>query len=86
MNPVFAELDEQISESVTQIVDRNGLKVWSCIVCHKTGKERRDLLRHAETHFSVEQSCRFCGKTAKNREALRSHIKSYHRQPTKPFY
>jgi len=73
------ELDAQISRSVSQILDENGLKVWSCNVCHKTGKERRDLMRHVETHFSVEQNCHLCGKSAKNREALRSHIKTYHK-------
>jgi len=76
---LFAELDAQISRSVSQILDENGFKVWSCNVCQKTGKEKRDLLRHVETHFSVEQNCHLCGKSAKNREALRSHIKTYHK-------
>lgn len=80
------ELDEQISQSVTQVVDPNGLRIWSCVVCHKTGKERRDLLRHVEIHFSLQQNCSYCGKTAKNREALRSHVKTYHKQPNKQHF
>jgi len=80
------ELDEQISQSVTQVVDSNGLRIWSCVVCHKTSKERRDLLRHVEIHFSLEQNCNYCGKTAKNREALRSHIKTYHKQSNKQYF
>ena len=30
---IFAELDEQISQAVMQVVDPNGLRVWSCVVC-----------------------------------------------------
>ena len=80
---IFAELDEQISQAVMQVVDPNGLRVWSCVVCQKTSKEKRDLLRHVEIHYSLEQNCNYCGKTAKNREALRTHIKTYHRQSSK---
>ena len=80
---IFAELDAQISQSVMQVVDPNGLRVWSCVVCQKTSKEKRDLLRHVEIHYSLEQNCNYCGKTAKNREALRTHIKTYHRQSSK---
>ena len=80
---IFAELDEQISQAVMQVVDPNGLRVWSCVVCQKTSKEKRDLLRHVEIHYSLEQNCIYCGKTAKNREALRTHIKTYHRQSSK---
>ena len=80
---IFAELDEQISQAVMQVVDPNGLRVWSYVVCQKTSKEKRDLLRHVEIHYSLEQNCNYCGKTAKNREALRTHIKTYHRQSSK---
>jgi hypothetical protein len=78
--PFFAALKEQISLSMAQYVDEQGVRVWSCSVCQKKQKGKVDMERHVATHFSSEQNCNICGKSAKNSEALRTHMKTYHRQ------
>jgi hypothetical protein len=76
----IAELDDQIAQCLSQFVDDGGNRMWICSMCNKCGKDRTDMTRHCETHFSVVQSCQVCGKTAKNREALRTHTKTYHKR------
>jgi len=89
-NVFLAELEEQITLSMTQFVSETGARVWGCSICQKSAKGKADIKRHVETHFNVEQNCRFCGKSAKNSEALRTHVKTYHKphqtSPSKQFF
>ena len=55
---------------MTQIVDENGLAVWTCSVCLKTGKERRDMERSTSVSNRTVRSVERVQKTEKPSEAM----------------
>ena len=55
-------------------------RVWKCLQCEMTNKNKAMVRRHAEVHFKdFVHSCNFCGVQKKSSEALRMHIHSYHK-------
>jgi len=73
------ELDAMIAQSMSQVVDENGSRLWNCNLCNRTNKDKTDIRRHMEKHFKVKHSCPHCEKQASSREALRVHIYRHHR-------
>ena len=68
------ELDIQIEESIEKI---EGL--WTCKVCGKTAKRKKDLKSHAERHIEgVSYPCHLCNSTLSTRKSLQQHITNIH--------
>ena len=55
---------------------------WSCGVCHKPFKAKRDLKRHIES-LHIENhpgyNCEICGENVKSMNALRQHKNLRHK-------
>ena len=75
----FAELEDLVSQSMSQVVDETGQRLWNCDLCNKTNKEKYKVRRHMETHLKLHHPCPHCDKQPPNREALRLHISRYHK-------
>ena len=75
----MAKLDAAISELIAAVLQEDGTRLWSCVVCGKTGR-KNDVIRHVEAlhldHPGI--TCPHCGKVSKTRNALRNHIYSAH--------
>ena len=55
-------------------------RVWQCLECGMTNKDKARVRRHAEVHFKdFVHSCSYCGVQKKSSEALRMHIHAYHK-------
>ena len=75
----FTDLDAMIAQSMSQVVDEAGTRLWNCNLCNRTNKDKTDIRRHMEKHFKVKHNCPHCDKQASSREALRVHIYRHHR-------
>lgn len=75
---IVAAIEEQIQMSMELTLDGE----WSCSVCGKKTKSKRDLFRHIES-LHVENHpgypCNICGLVKKSSQALRMHIKQTHK-------
>jgi len=73
------DLDAMIAQSMSQVVDEAGTRLWACNLCNRINKDKTDIRRHMEKHFKVKHNCPHCDKQASSREALRVHIYRHHR-------
>jgi len=73
------DLDAMIAQSMSQVVDEAGTRLWTCNLCNRTNKDKTDIRRHMEKHFKAKHNCPQCDKQASSREALRVHIYRHHR-------
>jgi len=75
---IVAAIDEQIQMSMVLTPEGD----WSCSVCGKKTKSKRDLFRHIES-LHVENHpgypCDICGLVKKSSQALRMHVKQTHK-------
>jgi uncharacterized C2H2 Zn-finger protein len=76
-----AKLDAAISSLIAAVVQNDGTRLWSCVVCGKTGR-KNDVIRHVEAlhlnHPGI--ACPECGKISKTRNSLRNHVYSVHKR------
>lgn len=72
-------LDDLIAQSMSQILDETGSKLWNCDLCHRSNKSKQEIRRHMESHLQVQHQCPHCEKQVQTREALRRHISRYHK-------
>eukprot|EP00091_Calanus_sinicus_P009101 TRINITY_DN21493_c0_g1_i1.p1 TRINITY_DN21493_c0_g1~~TRINITY_DN21493_c0_g1_i1.p1 ORF type:complete len:131 (-),score=28.83 TRINITY_DN21493_c0_g1_i1:211-603(-) len=72
-------LDDLIAESMSQILDETGSRVWNCGLCNRNNKSKQVIRRHMEIHLQVQHHCPHCQKQVQTREALRRHISRYHK-------
>ena len=69
------ELDEKISEMIS-VVDG----IFTCSVCSKTSKLKKDLKKHIELHFEgLSFPCMHCDKSFRSRNLLQNHISRFHK-------
>jgi len=75
-------LDLAISNSMVLVY--NGVdgmtKVWQCLHCSKTNKDKSAIRRHVESHLGGHtHTCTICYKTYKTRFSLKVHMTREHR-------
>jgi len=75
-------LDQAISTSMAMVYDEMaGSKVWQCLHCSKTNKDKTAISRHVESHLEGHShSCTICYKTYKTRLSLNVHMTQKHRK------
>jgi len=75
-------LDLAISSSMAMVYDEMaGTKVWQCLHCSKTNKDKTAISRHVESHLQGHShSCTICHKTYKTRLSLNVHMTQKHRK------
>jgi len=62
----------------------DGFKVFSCSVCGKAGKQRRDIRDHIEVnHATSDYYCPYCGYQFRAHVYLRNHVTAKHRDQHK---
>ena len=77
---LLVDLDALVEQSMFQIVDDFGVKLWKCKICGKANKDKSNIRRHMEKHFDgFEQKCSECDFVGKTREGLRRHKYRYHK-------
>ena len=64
---LISALDLAISSSMAMVYDELvGSKVWQCLHCSKTNKDKTAISRHVESHLQGHShSCSICHKTYK---------------------
>jgi len=72
-------LDDLIAQSMSQIIDETGVKLWNCDLCNRSNKSKQEIRRHMERHLEVQHQCPHCETQVQTREALRRHISRYHK-------
>ena len=56
-------------------------RVWQCLECGMTNKDKARVRRHAEVHFKdFVHCCPHCNMQKKSSTALRLHVHLFHRQ------
>jgi len=75
-------LDLAISNCMALVYDEvAGVKVWQCLHCNKTNKDKSAISRHVESHLDGQShSCGVCYKTYKTRFSLKVHMTREHRK------
>ena len=67
------------TEGVNEILTKED-GVFTCEACGKTGKDKGNMQRHAETHIAgVSYSCPNCKKTFRSTNSFNSHISRFHK-------
>ena len=77
---IISALDLAISNSMALVYDEvAGVKVWQCLHCNKTNKDKSAIHRHMESHLDGQShSCGVCYKTYKTRFSLKVHMTREH--------
>ena len=79
-NNNIPDLDELVLESMNQVLKSDGRGYsWQCNHCGKEDKDKNNMRRHVESHFSFSHTCPYCAKVYKSRPSLRCHISTKHR-------
>merc|ERR1712025_400133 len=75
-------LDVAISNSMRMVYDDvTGTKVWQCLHCSKTNKDKTAISRHVESHLEGHaHNCTVCHKSYKTRLSLNVHMTQKHRK------
>lgn len=67
------------TEGVNEILTKED-GVFTCEACGKTGKDKGNMQRHAETHIAgVSYTCPNCKKTFRSTNSFNSHISRFHK-------
>ena len=67
------------TEGVNDIITKED-GVFTCEACGKTGKDKGNMQRHAETHIAgVSYNCPDCKKTFRSTNSFNSHISRFHK-------
>ena len=67
------------TEGVNEILTKED-GVFTCEACGKTGKDKGNMQRHAETHIAgVSYNCPDCKKTFRSTNSFNSHISRFHK-------
>lgn len=74
------DVENLIMEHMVKTNNEEGLTMWMCSVCGKSGSHKNSIKAHVQTHLNVKQMCPHCGKPSKNKESLRCHIRIYHKE------
>ena len=70
-----SEVEEKIQEMLSK---QDG--VFHCNVCGYKNKNKKDMVRHIETHIEgLSYSCSVCHKTFRSRNSLKTHKAIYHK-------
>ena len=72
----LAMIEEQIKQNMFFSGEN-----WSCSICGKSSKSKRDISRHVESLHVMNHpgyKCDFCDYIAKSRNALRQHRSVHH--------
>jgi len=74
-------LDQAISNSMAMVYDEGtNMKVWQCLYCSKTNRDKTAISRHVESHMEGHShTCNLCHKTYKTRFSLKVHMTREHR-------
>jgi len=73
------DLDALILDSMSQVVSEVKGTCWQCNHCGKQDKDKKDMRRHVESHYSFSHTCPHCEKIYKSRPSLKSHISAKHK-------
>jgi len=75
-------LDLAISNSMSMAYyEMAGTKVWQCLHCSKSNKDKTAISRHVESHLEGHtHDCTICHKTYKTRLSLNVHMTQKHRK------
>jgi len=74
------DLDNLVLESMSQIQSSEGRgSVWQCNHCGKEEKDKNNMRRHVESHYSFTHTCPYCAKVYKSRPSLKCHISVKHK-------
>ena len=78
----ISALDLAISNSMSLVYDElAGTKVWQCLHCTKSNKDKTAISRHVESHLEGHtHKCTICHKTYKTRLSLNVHMTQKHRK------
>eukprot|EP00092_Neocalanus_flemingeri_P060133 GFUD01072035.1.p1 GENE.GFUD01072035.1~~GFUD01072035.1.p1 ORF type:complete len:341 (-),score=102.07 GFUD01072035.1:1-1023(-) len=75
------DLDDLVLESMCQVMNSDGRgSTWQCNHCGKQDKDKNNMRRHVESHFSFSHTCPYCAKVYKSRPSLKFHISSKHKE------
>ena len=67
----IAEINQQFAE----LIEKEHDGFYTCTVCEKKIKNKKDMKRHIETHLSgLSYDCSKCGKNFRSSNALRLHV------------
>merc|ERR1711915_331765 len=74
-------LDQAISNSMAMVYDEGtNMKVWQCLYCSKTNRDKTAISRHVESHMKGHShTCNLCHKTYKTRFSLKVHMTREHK-------
>jgi len=74
---------EDLHAYVVENPDEGAKHKFMCVICQRTGLNRRDVRNHVESlHFpdSFSYTCDLCGKVMKTKKALNNHKYTKHRE------
>jgi len=75
------ELDSLVLESLVQVQSSDGRgSAWQCTHCGKQEKDKNNMRRHVESHYSFSHTCQYCGKVYKSRPSLKYHMSVKHKE------
>jgi len=75
------ELDSLVLESLFQVQSSDGRgSMWQCTHCGKQEKDKNNMRRHVESHYSFSHTCQYCGKVYKSRPSLKYHMSVKHKE------
>jgi uncharacterized C2H2 Zn-finger protein len=72
---------EDLKDRINSMIERTGEGVYSCTVCGKINRSKKDLGRHVETHIEgVSYPCNLCEKISRSSMGLINHVSRHHRK------
>ena len=68
------KLEEEINKRLNVIIADSGEKLFTCTVCNKEFRNKKQCKFHIETHLEgFSHTCNICGKWYKTRKVLLVH-------------
>ena len=73
------DLDDLVLDSMSQVSSEGMGTLWQCNHCGKQDKDKNNMRRHVESHFSFSHTCPYCAKVYKSRPSLKYHMSTKHK-------
>ena len=76
----LVELDQKLSEYMEQIYSETNNLLYSCKICNKQLKNKKDMKFHVESHMEgLSFPCHTCGKEFRSRNSIKMHNSRFHK-------
>ena len=74
--------NDELDSTVSSMMQKNDLGLWSCSICGKSNKHRGHVKNHIEgKHIEgTSRPCAYCGKQLRSINSLENHLSVYYRE------